>query len=276
MDRERGFIVIHRRIKSWPLWRSMTANQRSVWTEMLLAANWAPSEVWVGGKRVAVPRGAFIDTQETLAEEAKVSRKVVRQAFDHLLAEGAITRAAVGRQSGRDVMLTTIVNYDKYQSFTEREGRGMATPWAEDGASRGPAEGQPRAASEQDQPDQPSFLSPREAGALDRRTIQGRAGALSGQYPATAAVLGRLNDQGIPMRHAQDHETRQRAESVIALVTTDLAVSRAAASFHESKRTTIGWHLKAIEGPKVNGTKHTASNPKAMAPVGQDWSTKPW
>ena len=275
-DRERGFIVVHRRLKSWPLWRAMTANQRVVWLEMLLAANWAPSEVWVGGQRITIPRGAFIDTQDTLAEEAKVSRKVVRQTFEHLLAEGAITRATLGRQSGRDVMLTTIVNYDKYQSFTEREGHGGAAGWAADGASGGPPEGRPRAASEQDKPDQPASPLPREAGSLDRRTILGRAEALAGLYPATAAVLGRLNDQGIPMRHAADHDTRARVESVIAAITTDLAVSRASASFRENGRNTIGWHLKAIEGPKAQRANPSTTNPKAMAEVGQNWSEKPW
>lgn len=275
-DRERGFIVVHRRLKSWPLWRAMTANQRVVWLEMLLAANWAPSEVWVGGQRITIARGSFIDTQDTLAAEAKVSRKVVRQTFDHLLAEGAIKRATLGRQSGRDVMLTTIVNYDKYQSFTEREGHGGAAAWAAEGASGGPPEGRPRAASEPDKPDQPVSPLPREAGSLDRRTILGRAEALAGLYPATAAVLGRLNDQGIPMRHAADHDTRARVESVIAAITTDLAVSRASASFRENGRNTIGWHLKAIEGPKAQRANPSTTNPKAMAEVGQNWSEKPW
>lgn len=267
-ERERGFIVIHRRIQSWPLWLAMTSSQRMVWMQMLLAANWAPSEIWVSGQRVAVPRGSFVDSQETIAADAQVSRKVVRQTTCHLEAEGAITRATVGHQKGRGVILTTIVNYEKYQNKTDAEGRGWAAERAADGAAAGPREGHGRAPSEQDQPDQQVFLSPREAGAMDRRTIQGKAESLAGLYPATTAVLGRLNDQGIQMRHAQDHEGRRRAEAVIAAVTTDVAVSRAAESFRENGRTTIGWHLKAIEGPKVS-TKQ--SNPNAAAGIGTRW-----
>jgi hypothetical protein len=265
-DRERGFIVLHRRLQSWPLWKAMTGNQRIVWVQMLLAANWSESEVWISGKRVVIPRGSFIDTQETIAKDAGVSRKVVRQTTIHLEAEGAISRAAAGLQMGHGVILTTIVNYGKYQDVSDPGGRDWAAEGAAERATRGPEEGRGRAPSEQDQPEEPS-LSPRELGAKDRRTIVGLAEALHENYPATNAVLGRLNDQGIPMRHAGSKSARDSAEAAIALVTTDVAVTRAVASFRENGRTTIGWHIDAIRGLK-NGKGLRVAPP----PIDQDES----
>lgn len=264
-DRERGFIVIHRRIESWSLWKAMNVSQRMVWVQMLLAANWAPTEVWVGEKRVQVPRGSFLDTQESIAEAAGVSRKVVRTTGSRLELERAIARATVGHEKGRAVVMTTIVNYSRYQDLTPDEGLGGAVAWSEDGATAGPRRGHGGARSE---PDQPTTLSLRAAGEAARQAILDTQ-PLDALFPATAAVLLNLRGQGIFIKHAQDPEDRAAIEQAIAEVTTTVATQRVAENFRLTKRASMGWHLEAITGKQAR-----ASAPKrGMATPSNDHSS---
>jgi hypothetical protein len=154
--REGGYIKLHRRIKSWPLWQHMTALQRQVVIEILLSANWKARDTWSG----PVDRGELAQSEETIAHEAKVSRKVVRQAIALLEAEGFLTRRQVGidlgndraevgiekgPRRGRKPSVLSVVKYEKYQGQDEEEGPKSGQPRA----SRGPSEGQPRAPLEE-------------------------------------------------------------------------------------------------------------------------------
>lgn len=151
MDREGGYIKLHRRLKSWPLWQHMTALQRSVVVEILISANWKARDTWIG----TVGRGELAQSEETLAREAKVSRKVVRQTIALLVSEGFLARRSggdrattgneKGRPQGRNPTVLTVVNYERYQGgdFTEDQNEGQPR------ASTGPAEGQPRAPLEE-------------------------------------------------------------------------------------------------------------------------------
>ncbi len=150
--REGGFIVLHRRIKSWPVYRAMNAEQRQVVTEMLLAARWEdePGEFWFGPHRFAVPRGCYFMSEDALAEEAGTTRKVVRTVYKKLLTEGFIVRRAV-HSSGQCPNLITILNYDKYQSLPDKRANGRA--------KEGPETGQRRASKEPVEPVEPVLLS---------------------------------------------------------------------------------------------------------------------
>jgi len=121
-----GFIKIHRRILDSPVMQAMTASQRSVWIQMLLEANWRPTEVLVKEGRAVVHRGEFITGQEALAAKAGVSRKVVRQAYATLLRDGAITQrilgTGLGPSRGRRVFAVTITNYSRFQDKPVEEG----------------------------------------------------------------------------------------------------------------------------------------------------------
>ena len=133
-DREAGFIVLHRRVRSWPLWQSMTAEHKIVWVELILAANWKPSVAWTRVGRLVVQRGQALITQRKLAELAGVSRKNVRTALDLLTHEGAIQVAQVPTRTSRHASLITVVNYEKYQTPPERE----APPSGHRGPKSGP------------------------------------------------------------------------------------------------------------------------------------------
>lgn len=159
MDREGGFIVLHRKIKAWPLWKFMSADQRMVWVQILLDANWKDSEAWHGTRRFTVKRGQLIHSERTIAREAGVSRKVVRTTIEKLLIEGAITREPVsnigqvqidgghetGPVPGPIPHLITVVNYSKYQDVPDGAGPILGPSEAQDGPKTGPR----RAPSEQ-------------------------------------------------------------------------------------------------------------------------------
>jgi hypothetical protein len=148
--REGGFIVLHRRIRSWPLWHFMSAEQRMVWVQILLDANWKDSEAWDGAERFTVKRGQMIHSENTIATNAGVSRKVVRTAIAKLITEGAVERKpALGRAHGPHLL--TVVNYSKYQDYDGDAGPPSGQERAKDGPSEGPA----RALSEQVEQEEP-------------------------------------------------------------------------------------------------------------------------
>lgn len=120
-DREAGFIVLHRRMLSWPLWQRLGAEHRLVWLYLLFSANWKNSEVWTRKGRLVVQRGQAFVAQRTLAKEAGVSYRNVRTALELLTQEGAIQVAQVPTYASRTASLVTIVNYEKYQNVAERD-----------------------------------------------------------------------------------------------------------------------------------------------------------
>lgn len=150
VDREGGFLVLWRRIQSWPIWRSFTAQQRMVVVQVLFAANYKPSTIWRGDTEVVIARGQFVDTEETIAKRAKVSRKVVRTVYERLEA-GKFMEREKGHHAGPYPRITTILNYDRYQTPEKREGQQEG----QSGANIGPTAGQQRAPSEPREPDQP-------------------------------------------------------------------------------------------------------------------------
>jgi biotin operon repressor len=120
-ERPGGFIVLHRRIESWPLWQAMNAEHRHIWTTLLLAANWKNSEVWTRKGRLVIQRGQALIAQRTLAERAGASRQNVRTAIEMLTSEGAIQVTQVPVHGAKTASLITIVNYEKYQAVEERD-----------------------------------------------------------------------------------------------------------------------------------------------------------
>lgn len=160
--REGGFIVIRRRIRSWPLWVSLTGEQRAVVVELLLSANWRPTVFWFGTTRIEVGRGELIASEEALATASNTSRKVVRTVLAKLLHDQFITRRVAlgvspqrGPKTGRCPHVITIVNYDKYQSLTEEEGQQEGQQRGQRRANSGPATGLQGAPSEPIEPIEP-------------------------------------------------------------------------------------------------------------------------
>ena len=121
--REGGFVVLHRRIESWPLYRSLKAEQRHVITTILLAANWKPGSFWYGKSQIFVGRGELAMAEETIADRAGTTRKIVRNVLAKLEAEGFLSRKKV-HESGQCPTVITIKNYDEYQGVEEKGARG--------------------------------------------------------------------------------------------------------------------------------------------------------
>lgn len=175
--REGGYIKLHRRLKSWPLWRSMSPLQRMVWLEMLFAANWKDDVLWYGTKRIEVKRGQLAHSEAELARRAEVGRKVVRDTIAKLLAEGAISREP-GLPEGQCPHITTILNYDRYQGNDDDEGPAKGQGGAKLGPSSGPAralreeweEGKKEERAPEDKPPAPA-AEPFRLGTEERRTI---------------------------------------------------------------------------------------------------------
>lgn len=142
-DREGGFVVLHRRIESWPLWRSLRGEQRHVVTTILLLANWGDGTFWYGTTPVKVGRGELAHSLETIAERAAVSIKVVRTVVAKLLAEGFLgTRS--GTESGTGPRVLIVRNYELYQSITESTGTATGTRAGTAGAQHGHSRGTKR------------------------------------------------------------------------------------------------------------------------------------
>lgn len=153
MDREGGFIKLHRRLRSWPLWRSMTANQRMVWIEILMLANWADDEFWYGTTRVTVKRGQLAHSEDAIAKGAKVGRQIVRDTIAKLIAEGAITREKT-LQGNQSPHIITVVNYERFQGRDEDENPHTNQA----GTREEPARNQRGTPREEDQEDQEGEL----------------------------------------------------------------------------------------------------------------------
>lgn len=136
-QREGGFVVLHRRIESWPLYQSLGAAQRHVITTVILAANWKASSFWYGPTQIHVNRGELAMAEQTIAKRAGTSRKVVRGVLSKLEAEGFISRKKV-HPSGQCPTVITIKKYDEYQSITDEEGQPKGQRRARGGPERGP------------------------------------------------------------------------------------------------------------------------------------------
>lgn len=162
-DREGGFIVVHRRLRSSRLYRSLTGEQRSVFHTVLLLANWKPDAILVAGKWHEVKRGELAHSLETIAGEAAVSVKVVRSALTKMFADDRpvggrgpfLTERYVGTETGTPRRVLTVVNYDEYQGIGHDTGTGSGTTGARPGHDTGTT-GAPREPVEPDQPAKPA------------------------------------------------------------------------------------------------------------------------
>lgn len=163
-DREAGFIVLHRRLESWPLYRSLRAEHRHVITTLLFAANWKPGAFWYGSGEVQVGRGEFAHSLESIAERAGTSIKVVRTTIEKLLTAGFLSDAT-GTRTGRQPRVLRIEKYDDYQS----PGHARGTQSGTQGARKGHKAGTQGALIEPEQPEQPGEPEKTAAKAADPR-----------------------------------------------------------------------------------------------------------
>lgn len=110
-----GFIVISKKLRKWRYYHNSTA--RGLWLYILLEANWADQYSKDG---VLVPRGSFIRSLRTMAEETELSINTVRYWLKKFVENGEITT----QQTTHRYTMITVVNYRKYQDYQ----KGNHTP----------------------------------------------------------------------------------------------------------------------------------------------------
>lgn len=114
------FIKLNRRFLVWSRYKNV--NDKVVFIHCLLKANWKDGE-WKG---VPVKRGQFISSVSKIAEECGLTYSKVRTSLDHLIFDENIETNVLdlSQEHSRKHLqgkptLFTVVDYDKYQAFSE-------------------------------------------------------------------------------------------------------------------------------------------------------------
>lgn len=117
-----GHIKLDRKMLDWEWYKDV--NTCRLFLHCLLKANWRDGRF----QGVDIPRGSFVTSYQTLADETGLTVKSIRTALEHLKRTGEV---AVNRQSKFSVV--TVKNYCLYQS----EGTVMGSQGAVSGQSAG-------------------------------------------------------------------------------------------------------------------------------------------
>jgi hypothetical protein len=251
--REGGFIKLHRRLESWPLWQSMTALQRMVWIQILLSANWKDGEGWHGTRRYIIRRGQTSASEEEISRRARVSRRVVRDAFAKLLKEGAIGREKVPLE-GQAPYLVTVRNYDKFQSTEEEEGPRSGQEGTKVGPSSGPDRALIEEGEEVKEGKKEAAAGPLPIGRLPS-ALPSPAEVDSARWPAIEQLAQHLaNLRGLtacPLTWPR-RENRDRLETAIARATVARSAQCALAVWSDAAKSgklvsSLGFFVAAIE-----------------------------
>lgn len=174
--REGGYIKLHRRVLGSPLWRSMSAEQRGVFVELLFLANWKAQQARWKEHWYEVGRGELSHSLATIAKEAATSVKVVRTALRALMSDDrpaggngpVITERypIPGTGPGTGPRVLTVVNYCKYQDVPGDTGTGLGKGRARLGHGSGTG-GAQREEGEEGEEVLPSAGAPPAAPAAD-------------------------------------------------------------------------------------------------------------
>ena len=119
----RGWIKLHRKILSNPLWQSTEKfDKRSAWIDLLLLANHEDREILFQEKDgyQKVKRGQVLTSIVHMAERWKWDRKTVRRYLDTLEKAGMVTQKRTAHGT-----TITIENYSVYQN--DRTSTGTST-----------------------------------------------------------------------------------------------------------------------------------------------------
>jgi len=112
---DEGYIKLHRKILRSALW-TLDGNHICVAITCLLMANWKDAKWYdkYAKKETLVLRGTVITSIKKIAEEAEVSKQVVRTALEHLKGMKFLTCRATSKYT-----TVAICNYDTYQDGVE-------------------------------------------------------------------------------------------------------------------------------------------------------------
>ena len=111
-----GWIRIHRKIKTNPLWDDAKPFSRALaWIDLLMRAAYQKDgeDVWFIGKIIRLERGELVSSERILAKEWGWSRNKVRRFLDQLCELKMIEKKTTPE------LRIFIVNYSKYQPLTD-------------------------------------------------------------------------------------------------------------------------------------------------------------
>lgn len=147
-----GYILLARKIRKSPLWRSLKASHRIVMIELLLQAQFKDGDVARNGEILHLKRGQIATSYQLLVNDIgdkNITVKVVRNAinklvkYDFLAKDEAKTRAKKG-------LLLTIANYDVYQNTDSYKGKVKGKDTDKEEAKQGQSKGKEGAINNND------------------------------------------------------------------------------------------------------------------------------
>lgn len=112
MNRNKGWIRIHRRLQDCQIWvDNEPFDRRSAWIDLLMSANHEDKNIIFDYKSVTIKRGQYLTSVRKLGERWSWSKNRVLKYLRLLEALKMITKESDGRRT-----VITIENYDKFQS----------------------------------------------------------------------------------------------------------------------------------------------------------------
>lgn len=138
-----GYVLLARKIRGSPLWKSLKATQRVVLIELLLQAQHQDSKVVRNGEIIFLKRGQIATSYQQLVDdiaEKTITLKVVRNTINKLIKNNFLAKDEEKSRAKKGLLLT-IVNYCVYQdpqNYVVREyGKEMVSSWAKEGQVKG-------------------------------------------------------------------------------------------------------------------------------------------
>ena len=152
---EQGFILLARKLRHSPLWKSLKATHRVVMIELLLQAQFKDGEVAVGGEIIHLKRGQIATSYQQIVNDIgdkDITVKVVRNAINKLVKHNFLAKDEAKARAKKGLLLT-VVNYDVYQNPTNYMGKEKDKDTDNEGAKQGQSEGKEWAINKNDNND---------------------------------------------------------------------------------------------------------------------------
>lgn len=147
-----GYVLLARKIRKSPLWKSLKATHKVVMIELILQAQFRDGEVVRNGEIIHLKRGQIATSYQQLVDDIgdkDITVKVVRNAINKLIKHGFLAKDEAKARAKKGLLLT-IVNYDTYQTPENYKGKDKDKVTGNEGAKRGQSEGKEGAINNND------------------------------------------------------------------------------------------------------------------------------
>jgi len=117
MENNKGWVALYRTICENDIWFLEPFTKAQAWIDLVLNANHSSGVINIRGNMVNIERGQIGWSEITMANRWKWSRNKVRRYLKWLETKQQIAQQKVYRLTS----ITTIINYDRYQSAQQTE-----------------------------------------------------------------------------------------------------------------------------------------------------------